>query len=391
MSAECQTDRGTLCGMRSPLPWTARHLLAIVAICVADQRGWIRAVRPRRLLRLRRRAHCHRTGFRRPVPLLPHRLPAVCRRQGRKLAHGLSSRRHQLLDPVLRADEGKRQLQRAARAEPSAGQSWRSGAVRMSRDHLVGTWRSVDQRRGGVEPPDISPQGRVPVGGRLLGLYEWDHWVREIRHAFPADEYPIFDVPPEHPIFRTQFEVQRHAADPEYRLLHALWRRRTSEQGADSAVPHLRAIADKRGRIIVLITHNTDIGDSWEREGRRPGLLHVVRAERIRARDQRLPLRADPLTPLRPHLLVAGLLLCPCASAFAQGSDDTRTQYPRLLQNSYIAINVGAVDQPFSQQQLQPGFRAASIDVPRDRRARRCCSATSSTGSSRRRRATCGR
>jgi len=71
------------------------------------------------------------------------------------------------------------------------------------------------------------------------------------------------------------------------------------------------------------------------------------------------------LTPLRPHLLVAGLLLCPCASAFAQGSDDTRTQYPRLLQNSYIAINVGAVDQPFSQAELQPGFRAASIDVPR--------------------------
>ena len=71
------------------------------------------------------------------------------------------------------------------------------------------------------------------------------------------------------------------------------------------------------------------------------------------------------MTPLRPHLLVAGLLLCPYASAFAQGSDDTRTQYPRLLQNSYIAINVGAVDQPFSQAELQPGFRAASIDVPR--------------------------
>ena len=26
-------------------------------------------------------------------------------------------------------------------------------------------------------------------------------------------------------------------------------------------------IADERGRIMVLMTHNTDIGDSWEREG----------------------------------------------------------------------------------------------------------------------------
>ena len=41
---------------------------------------------------------------------------------------------------------------------------------------------------------------------------------------------------------------------------------RTSEQGADSAVPHVRAIADRTGRIMVLMTHNTDIGDSFERE-----------------------------------------------------------------------------------------------------------------------------
>lgn len=46
---------------------------------------------------------------------------------------------------------------------------------------------------------------------------------------------------------------------------------RTSEQGSDSAVPSLRAIVDSSGRIIVVITHNTDIGDSWEREGDDPG------------------------------------------------------------------------------------------------------------------------
>jgi hypothetical protein len=102
------------------------------------------------------------------------------------------------------------------------------------------------------------------------GSYEWEHWVREIRHAFPADEYPIFDVPPEHPIFRTQFEVRDMPQIPNIGF-YMRSGGRTSEQGADSAVPHLRAIADKRGRIIVLITHNTDIGDSWEREGDDPG------------------------------------------------------------------------------------------------------------------------
>ena len=41
----------------------------------------------------------------------------------------------------------------------------------------------------------------------------------------------------------------------------------TSERGADSRPVHFRGIHDERGRLIVLMTHNTDFGDSWEREG----------------------------------------------------------------------------------------------------------------------------
>ncbi len=68
----------------------------------------------------------------------------------------------------------------------------------------------------------------------------------------------------------------------------------------------------------------------------------------------------------RLSLLFAGYLVtCFGVHAEAQIKEDTRTQYPSLLQNSYVTINVGAVNQPFSQNQLQPGFRAASIDIPR--------------------------
>jgi len=58
-------------------------------------------------------------------------------------------------------------------------------------------------------------------------------------------------------------------------------------------------------------------------------------------------------------------MVCCSAHASGQTSEDTRTQYPALLQNSFVTINVGGVNQPFSQDQLQPGFRAASIAVPR--------------------------
>lgn len=68
----------------------------------------------------------------------------------------------------------------------------------------------------------------------------------------------------------------------------------------------------------------------------------------------------------RSHIAAAAFFLVSAARpAIAQPSEDTRTQYPRLLQNSYISINVGAIDQPFSQAQLEPGFHAASIEVPR--------------------------
>jgi hypothetical protein len=32
-------------------------------------------------------------------------------------------------------------------------------------------------------------------------------------------------------------------------------------------VPHVRAIFDENGRMMVLMTHNTDFGDAFEREG----------------------------------------------------------------------------------------------------------------------------
>lgn len=48
----------------------------------------------------------------------------------------------------------------------------------------------------------------------------------------------------------------------------------TSERGSDSAEPAMRAIADARGRILVLMTHNTDISDAWEREAEDPRFFY---------------------------------------------------------------------------------------------------------------------
>ena len=98
------------------------------------------------------------------------------------------------------------------------------------------------------------------------GTYDWQDWVGQLRKVLPAGEYPIFDVPLDHVLFRTQFEVTEIPQIPSITFFMRSGGG-TSERGADSAVPYVRAVADDDGRIMVLMTHNTDIQDSWEREG----------------------------------------------------------------------------------------------------------------------------
>lgn len=101
------------------------------------------------------------------------------------------------------------------------------------------------------------------------GSYAWDSFAGEIGKVLPPGEFPIKDLAPDHAIFRTLFPVARIPQVPSINF----WRGsggETSEMGPDSETAHMAAITDKQGRIMVLMTHNTDIADSWEREGEDP-------------------------------------------------------------------------------------------------------------------------
>ena len=43
----------------------------------------------------------------------------------------------------------------------------------------------------------------------------------------------------------------------------------------DAETPHYKAIFDDDGRMMVIICHNTDLGDGWEREGEDPWYFHA--------------------------------------------------------------------------------------------------------------------
>ena len=102
----------------------------------------------------------------------------------------------------------------------------------------------------------------------------WAQWTREFSKAMPPAEYPIEDVPLNDPLFHTLLEVKKIPQVTSIRFWRATGGRTTSERGAESAVPHLRAIRDKHRNIIAVMTHNTDVSDSWEREGEDPAFFY---------------------------------------------------------------------------------------------------------------------
>ena len=107
------------------------------------------------------------------------------------------------------------------------------------------------------------------------GNYAWEWWVGQLRKALPAETYPIVDLPPEHPLYHTLFDV---AMTPQIPSI-GYWAQSnggTSERGAESATVHTRAVLDAHGRIMVLMTHNSDFGDSFEREGDDPQYFYSM-------------------------------------------------------------------------------------------------------------------
>ena len=109
-------------------------------------------------------------------------------------------------------------------------------------------------------------------GGFVFVSDYWGERAREqfdqqIGMALPRGEFPIVELPLDHSIWRTLFDVKRVPQMPSIQS----WRRSggNTDRGV-TAPPSARAIADRNGRLMVVMLHNTDVPDGWEREGEDP-------------------------------------------------------------------------------------------------------------------------
>ncbi|HEV2523317.1 MAG TPA: DUF4159 domain-containing protein [Candidatus Acidoferrales bacterium] len=99
-------------------------------------------------------------------------------------------------------------------------------------------------------------------GGFLMvddshGDYEWQTLLAGMHMIFPNQ--PIEELKDQDEIFHVFYDLDDRVQIPGTRYI---WGRR--RYTPDSAIPEWRAIRDDKGRIMVAICHNSDVGDAWE-------------------------------------------------------------------------------------------------------------------------------
>ena len=127
-------------------------------------------------------------------------------------------------------------------------------------------------------PAEVAALRRyLDQGGFLMvddfwGVEEYAEFIREMRKVFP-DREPI-ELPLDHPIFHCVYDL---AEKPQIPSINQALQGRSSGitwERPDAREPHYQGIFDDNGRMVVIICHNTDLGDGWEREGENEWYFH---------------------------------------------------------------------------------------------------------------------
>ena len=89
------------------------------------------------------------------------------------------------------------------------------------------------------------------------GTQEWGVFLASMQRVFP--DRPIVDIPNGDPIFHVLFDL-----DNRYQVPGAQYLRSGRLYEQDGVQPRWRGIYDDKGRLLVAICHNMDLGDAWE-------------------------------------------------------------------------------------------------------------------------------
>jgi hypothetical protein len=125
----------------------------------------------------------------------------------------------------------------------------------------VGEW-GLTQHQADVLR-DYLLRGGFFMADDFHGAYEWQMFLKRIRMVFP--NRPIVDIPNNDPIFHTLYDLDDSYQIPGAEHLGVGYKVPDYPQGPDDGKgARWLAVRDDKGRIMVAISFNSDIGDSWE-------------------------------------------------------------------------------------------------------------------------------
>ena len=104
----------------------------------------------------------------------------------------------------------------------------------------------------------------------LKGGFLWidDNWDPDFEYIRPnleriLPDAQIIDLPVDHPLFSTVFPLNPLPQIPSL----GSWQRTGETSEIGPAAVHYYGVFDDHGRLVVLVSVNSDVSDSWEREG----------------------------------------------------------------------------------------------------------------------------
>ena len=89
------------------------------------------------------------------------------------------------------------------------------------------------------------------------GTYEWARFLESMERVFP--DRPIVEIELSDSVFHVLYDLDQKIQIPGIQYLRS---GRIYEQ--DGITPHWRGIYDDKGRLMVVINFNMDLGDAWE-------------------------------------------------------------------------------------------------------------------------------
>ncbi len=119
----------------------------------------------------------------------------------------------------------------------------------------VGHWRLPDEQAHQLR--EYLLRGGFFMCDDFHGEEEWAQFIDSMQRVFP--DRPIVEIPDSDPIFHTIYDLDERFQVPGAQVFET---GRTYEH--NGKIPHWRCIRDDKGRIIVAICFNMDLGDAWE-------------------------------------------------------------------------------------------------------------------------------